>query len=188
MDKQVRILAFLVVLLPLIQVSAYSENPKEFFPAARESKAFQLFKQRPHSDFSKLLYLIDRFEHSGIEVVYDGHYYKAAFAAKIARWFMVRNYKKENPSEWIMRWCNTSHSGKLIHVKFPTGKFRLSREVLFEELKHLEVALEEEAKAAQEKKASELPAALNLAPVANKLMTPEATPTAAPPIEAPAQR
>ena len=190
MNTKSRVVAILIASLATFQTLGYTANPNESFPPVNESKAFELFKQRPHTDFSKLLYLIDRFENSGIEIVYEGHYYKALFAARLARWFMVRNYRKESPTEWIMRWCNTSMGGKLIYVKFPNGKFRLSREVLMEELRVLDAALANEqmmVAAVQEKKAPEAPPELNLVPVASKLMSPEAATASspAPAMEAP---
>ncbi len=114
---------------------SYAQNPIDSFPSVAQSKAYHLFKSKTDTDFAKLLFLIDRFEHSGIQVVYEGHYFDGIFAAKIARWFLARKYRKETPEDWIMRWCNTSLGGQLIYVKFPDGKFRLSREVLFDELK-----------------------------------------------------
>ncbi len=112
----------------------------------RESKAYQQYRLRPASDFSKLIYLIDRFSACMIEIVYDGHYFKAPFAARVARWFLATNYKKETTSkEWIMRWCNTTiPQGTPIYVKFPNGKFRLAREVLLEEIDELDRILKQD--------------------------------------------
>ncbi len=116
-------------------------------PAVRETLAYRQFKSRPVSDFSKIIFLIDRFADSGIVIVYDGHQYQSKFAATVARWFLVRNYKKQTVKEWVMRWCNTSVlSGSLIWVKFPDGNFRLSREVLLSEMAEFEKILEEDAK------------------------------------------
>jgi hypothetical protein len=187
MLKAFRVLSLTSVLLTVFQLSGYTQNPIDYFPSVSESKAYKQYRMRPDSDFSKLLFLIDRFENSGIEVVYDGHYYKAAFAAKIARWFMARNYRKETIQEWVMRWCNTSMSGKLIYVKFPNGKFRLSREVLLDEAKALEEAVkQEEAALRQEKKQSATE--LSIVPVASMVIKTDSGPTPPTPnpkIEAP---
>lgn len=115
------------------------------FPALNESAAYQQFKLRPVTDFSKLLFLIDRFGDANVEIVYDNHYFKTSFAAKMARWFITRNYKQETPEAFIMKWCNTSvTSGNLVWVKLPNNKFKLSREVLLNELKALEQYIAEE--------------------------------------------
>lgn len=157
----------------------YAANPSEAFPDISSSKAYQQFKTRPHSDFSKLLFLIERFENSGIEIVYDGHYYKAFFAAKLARWFLARNYRKETPQEWIMRWCNTSiPSGKLVYVKFADGKFKLSREVLMGELKALEETVAAEGAAPLSEKKTEN-AILAIPVVTAKVIASEAAPSPA---------
>lgn len=113
------------------------------FPAIEHSKAFGRFLKRPPTDRSKLLYLIDRFAESKVQILYDGHYFDTAFASQFARWFLARHYRDESPRRWIMRWCNTSIlSGELIRVRLPDGEFRLSREVLLDELKALESVLE----------------------------------------------
>jgi hypothetical protein len=113
------------------------------FSQITESKAFQKFSRRPVSDFSKILYLIDRFSEANIEIVYDEVTYKAVFATTVARWFLARNYKKQSPEAWVNQWCNRSINNKLIYVKLPDGKFRLSREILLKELQDLEEVMRE---------------------------------------------
>ena len=125
---------------------SFSFSLSQDFSPLKESKAYQQFVLRPVSDFSKLAYLIDRFMDSDLEIVYDGHYYKAPFAARVARWFLARNYKKQTPEEWIMQWCNASvPEGNLIWVKLPNGKFRLSREILLDELHALNRTISQES-------------------------------------------
>lgn len=109
-----------------------------FLPPAAESQAYKDFTNRPPSDFSKLLYLIDRFGSSHIEIYYDGYYYKAKAASLIAKAFLVVHYKKETVPEWLLRWCNTSVGGEIIYVKLPDGSFRRAHEVLTEEWEMLE--------------------------------------------------
>ncbi len=130
----------LLSILPAVSM-ALAENKS--CEALRQSKAYHQFKLRPSSDFSKLIYLIDRFATCDVEINYNGHYFTAPFAARVARWFLATNYKKETTKEWIMRWCNTAiPAGTPIYVKFPNGKFRLAREVLTEELKDLDKTIE----------------------------------------------
>lgn len=136
------VLALAFVLSSVVPV-AYADANSEF-GQIRDSQAYQHFRQRPVNDFSKLMYMIDRFSGEKIQIVYDNHYFDAQFSAKIAKWFLGRNYKKETPREWIMRWCNTSISGQLIWVKMPSGKFKLSREVLMEEIKDLDQTILED--------------------------------------------
>ncbi len=128
-----------------ISLSFAQKTALDGFPPARESQAFQQFKLRPVSESSKLLYLIDRFAGTKIEIVYNGRYFGAPFAANLARWFLARNYKNQKPKEWVMRWCNTSvPAGNLIWVKLPNGKFQLAREMLLRELKELEQIVSED--------------------------------------------
>ncbi|MCM8776415.1 MAG: hypothetical protein NC930_08750 [Candidatus Omnitrophica bacterium] len=112
-------------------------------PALEDSKAFRQFMMRPMSDLSKLMYLIDRLSDANIEIRYDNYYYDTKFAARLARWFLARFYRGETAEQMVMHWCNTSFpSGKLIWVRLPDGSFRLSREILLEELRELDSAIE----------------------------------------------
>ena len=129
----------------------FSASPQAFakkyvMASVPECAAFKQFQMRPVSHLSKLLYLIDRFGTLDIQVRYDGHDYSAAFVARLAKWFLARNYNKQEPREWVMRWCNTSIGGQLIWVRMPNGSYRLAREILLEELDALEKAMIESAK------------------------------------------
>lgn len=137
--------------------NAVKEVPKlSGFPPIKDSFAYKQFMNRKdQSDLSKLIYLIDRFSGTDIQVVYDGISYKSAFAAGVAKWFLARKYSKETVNEWILKWCNrTILAGNLIWVKFPDGATKLSREVLTNEVKALEKLLSEEKaqKVAEEQK------------------------------------
>lgn len=141
------ILLFVAVMTPSIAFASgkaekrQAKSCSEQFGPLRESKAFQQFRTRPVTDLSKLFYLIDRFSGTPIEIVFNGHYYKTAFVAQLAKFFLAQNYKKETPKQWIMKWCNVSPQGTLIWVKFPDNSFKLSRDVLLSELEELEKAL-----------------------------------------------
>jgi len=114
-------------------------NLYEGFQPLAESVAYKQYQRRPKSDLSKLLFLIDRFGQSKVEIVYDGFHFPAAQAAGVARWFLSRNYKKQTPEQWIFQWCNTTvPRGKIILVKLPDGSTELGREVLLGELSALE--------------------------------------------------
>lgn len=116
------------------------------FEPPLQSKAYEQFQLRPRSDLSKLIYLIDRFVDSKIQVQYEKHYYPAFFAARIARAFLPAHYKNEKPEAWVMQWCSTSFpSGDPIWMKFPDGSFKLGREVMIDELKLLDQILEAES-------------------------------------------
>lgn len=149
--KRPRLMMILMLMIISVsQVSVLAAAPQVYFtnPALtpiRESKAFRMFSSRPLSDHSKILFLIDRFAEAPIEILYDGQYYKAAFAANVAKWFMARRYRKESAEQFINKWCNATVPGNnLIWVKFPNGDFKLSREILNSELKQLEQIILEE--------------------------------------------
>ena len=104
-----------------------------------DTKAYKMFLMRPYSELSKIVFLIDRFKESKVKVVYDDIYFDAAFAARVAKWFLSQHYRKENAREWIMLYCNQSLvDHKLIWVADEKGGFKLSREVLLSALQELE--------------------------------------------------
>ena len=128
------VLSVLISLAPNVFARSYQPLYSGFSPI-QSSEAYKQFKTRPVEDKSKLLYLIDRFADANVKIVYDGHYFDAPLVGRIARWFLARHYRGENPEKWIMLWCNQSiPEGNLIWVELPGGRFRLSREVLLQEL------------------------------------------------------
>ena len=137
-------LLFLPVLFPESVQAAEKIKLGQNFPSIEDSKAYQQFKTRPVSELSKLIFLIDRFGSSPIEVVFNGHYYKAMFGAQVAKFFLAQNYRKETVKEWIMKWCNVSPEGNLIWVKFPDNRFKLARDVLQQEVVGLEAVIKAE--------------------------------------------
>ncbi len=129
--------------------SALAEVPvRPGIPPTLESKAFEQFMLRPTTELSKIIYLIDRFSDSKIEILYEDHYYSALFASRVARFFLPRHYRQEAAEHWVLTWCSTSiPSGSPIWVKFEDGSFKLAREVLLEELKSIEeILLEKRSK------------------------------------------
>ena len=146
-----RCLKILVVCLSLaltaVNVWAAGNPLYAGFPALETSEAFKQYQLRPKSDLSKLVYLIDRFAQSKVEIIYEGLHVPAPPAAAVAKWFLARNYKKQTPSQWIYQWCNTTiPNSRLILVKLPDGKTVPGRTVLFNELAALEAAEKETAK------------------------------------------
>ncbi len=112
---------------------------KTELPPMKDSAAYQQFCTKPVTELSKLVYLIDRFGASDIQVVYDNYHYNAKFCAVVARWLLSMRYHQETAEQFIIRWCNTSFpGGNLIWVKYPDGDYRLARDILKEELRLLE--------------------------------------------------
>lgn len=133
----------LIAFNPDLLAAAEKKQPDSEFTSIEDSPAFEQFLMRPKSELSKVLFLIERFGDQPVEIRYDHHYYTAEFSARVARWFLTRNYKKETAHQWIMKWCNRSvPGGNLIWVKLPSGKNRMAREVLLQELNDLEKVTE----------------------------------------------
>ncbi len=147
-----RSISFAVAFLGMMSVTLFAQGifAVDLSPSSpRETPAYKQFINRPYSELSKIIYLIDRFGDTEVEILYDGHYYKARFVKQVARWFLFHRYKKESAEQWIQVWCHKSaFSGSLIWVKLPDKSMRLAREVLLEELK----ILDEEYKKQQSQK------------------------------------
>ena len=104
----------------------------------QESNAFKQFQQRPKSELSKLLYLMDRFRNSEFKVVYNGTEYDSKFALKETKKYIAKNYKNTAAESWIkIHAYRAQGGGDLIYLKDPEGKVYLLRDVLLEELNQL---------------------------------------------------
>ncbi len=124
---------------PAAEPDSKKGNLYEGFQPLEQSMAYRQYQRRAKNNLSKLLFLIDRFAQSKVEIIYDGFHFPAPQAAGVARWFLARNYKQQSPKEWIYQWCNTTiPRGKLILVKLPDSSIELGREVLLGELSALE--------------------------------------------------
>lgn len=110
----------------------------QYLQPPQESPAFKQFQQRPKSELSKLLYLMDRFRNSEFKVVYNGTEYDSKFALKETKKYIAKNYKNTPAENWIKTHAYRAQGGgDLIYLKDPTGKAYLLRDVLLEELLRL---------------------------------------------------
>ncbi|MDD5218618.1 MAG: hypothetical protein PHN49_11695 [Candidatus Omnitrophica bacterium] len=118
-----------------------------------QSQAFKRYRMQPPSEYTKLIYLINRFSAADIEVIYDGYQYPTRFIAPFARQFLSRNYqRKQTAKDWILKWGNlTVPLGNLVWVKFPDGSVLLARDVLFRELESLALAAKQASETNGEK-------------------------------------
>ncbi len=137
------LLSFLFLVLMMTSTRpGYAAEAKWTLPPLEQSKAYQDFKMRPDTEQSKLLYLIDRFQDSGVQVGYNSVFFDAPLAARFARWFLLRFYRGETVDQWLVKWCYRSvPSGDLIWCKFPDGTQKLSMPVLMGELEALNQTL-----------------------------------------------
>lgn len=184
------LLISIIVFTPFAQSAETSKTQTSKisgFPPIKDSFAYKQFMNRKdQSDLSKLIYLIDRFSGTDIQVVYDGISYKSSFAAGVAKWFLARKYNKETVSEWILKWCNrTILAGNLIWVKFPDGSVKLSREVLTNEVEALEKFLSREKaqQVAESQKKTEQENLLKIKASTDEVSTPPMTSKNPPPTQ-----
>ena len=135
--------------------SAQSQAFDPLLNPLEQSKAYQVYKTRTHSELSKLIYLIDRFQTANMKIVYDGIEYQPGFVARMARWFLPSHYHGESAEKWIMVWCNKSYSFRqLIWVKDSKDNCKLAREILLDELKQLDAVKVQQAEAGSQKSAA----------------------------------
>lgn len=104
-------------------------------PPIEDSEAYQQFVLRGPSEFSKLLYLLDRFKDTGFGVIYDGYHYDNRQSLTEARRYLARRYQKgESAQRWLTVHAYRSPGGQIIYLEFPDGKTRPLRDILLEEL------------------------------------------------------
>ena len=104
----------------------------------QESPAYQQYQKRPKSDFSKILYLMERFKGAPLTVVYDQTEYESGVALKYARDYVAKHYHKEDAAKWVGENAYRSVGGNVIYVKYQDGKKQELREALIKELKRIE--------------------------------------------------
>lgn len=108
-------------------------------PPLEDSPAYRQFSRRPPSELTKLLYLIDRFRDTQVTVVYNGSNYDAREAARIAKKFLMSNYKKETAEFWVRKYCFRSEpANRWILFKAPDGSVAKAGEILLAELQRLD--------------------------------------------------
>jgi len=130
-----------ILLLAFLIFSPLDEQmiAEEPLRSPKESQAYQRYHLRPKTELSRLLYLMDRFVGTPIQVIYNGNAYDADRAVKYARGYIARHYQNENVELWIQR--NTYRSnpeGRIIYFRYPDGSRRPARDALLEELDKLD--------------------------------------------------
>lgn len=104
------------------------------------SKAFELYQKRPKSEFSKLLFLMDRFRHSEAKLVYDGREFEPREALKTVKSYIAKHYDRKTPAKnWVHEHAYRAEgSGNIIYLKFEGEDKQVLRDVLVAELEKLE--------------------------------------------------
>lgn len=144
--RQYRIgIALISLLLAILTGADAWAAGSDFLPPVRESEAYRLYKKRPPSELSRIIYLIDRCKGTELQVLYDGSFYTAEIAVPIARWFLSVYYRRQTAEQWVKQYCtSTIPYGNPIRVKLPDNTFRLSRDFLLEDLAALKTAERED--------------------------------------------
>ena len=113
---------------------------EDILPPFRESEAYQRYIHRPRTEFTKLLYLVDRFHNADLEILYEGRPYRLSnFTTAQVILHILKHYRMETAEAWIgLNTYRSSPGGRIIQVRYPGGKLRPARDVLLEELKTLQ--------------------------------------------------
>ena len=107
-------------------------------PSLEKSPAYEQFSRQKASELSKLLFLLNRFREAQVKVVYDGHYYEAPEAVRLAKNYLMKNYRKEKADYWIRKYCYKTEGGNVILLKDTGGKMKPAQDFALEELAALE--------------------------------------------------
>ena len=136
----------LFVLVPFLSPFAQAADTRsEILSRIPQSRALEQYRNRPVNELSKLIYLIDRFSEANATILYDGHQYRAALIAPLARLYLLKNYHGETARDWVRKRCYRSwRAGELIWGRVVYGQeFRPAHDILFEELDALDLLSED---------------------------------------------
>ncbi len=127
-----------ITALFLLAGSAFAGNAPLTLLPAETTPAYAQYSRRPSTELSKLIYLIDRFKETALQVLYDGYEYTAPEAARYAKNFLAKNYKEGSADSWVKNHCYRTEGGSIIYLKDPAGELRPLQDVLLTELETLQ--------------------------------------------------
>ncbi len=109
-------------------------------PPVHESLAFKQLRQRPKSELSKMLYLIERFKNMNAEVQYNSGRYKIKDISILIQGFILVNFdRKGTAKDWVIQNASYSRTKRNpIWVYLPDGSHCLAKDLLLQELETLE--------------------------------------------------
>lgn len=138
MKKTLILAAILLTALPFTPVLQAASSASLGLPPLQQSDAFLRFSNRPRTERSKLLFLMDRFEKADMEIVYDGRTYDLVSAARVARLYLTTRYKQETALEWIGKFCYRSRGhGEIVWMRTPSGELHRAADIFKKELETL---------------------------------------------------
>ena len=110
--------------------------------ALKQSSAYKRYAQRPKSELSKLLFLMERFRSMEASIVFDGFEYDANKSSRMGKKYLMKNYKKKETAEkWIqLHTYRSPKKGEVIYIKLRNGTYDTLRNALLQEMKALEKA------------------------------------------------
>jgi hypothetical protein len=108
------------------------------WPPVETSKAYERYLNRPRSEMSRLIYLLDRFNFDGMEIRVDGTTYQAPMCVPFVKAYLALNYRKERAEVWIQKHVYRSpFTNEVMVGRLPGEDYRPGRDMLFEELAKL---------------------------------------------------
>lgn len=125
------IFAAALILLGTVSVCPVSRAD---VPAKETSPAYQKYQNRPKTELSKLIYLMDYFRGTEYKVVYDKMEYDSTTALQTAKNYIAKHYTNENALTWVKEHSYRSAGGQIIYLKSPDGKSETLRDALVRQL------------------------------------------------------
>jgi len=126
------LLVCIIAALPFIVV-------QDSFAFVSDSPALQQYLLRPHTELSKIIYLIDRFKELDPQLSYEGATYTAQQAHGYVMDYVATHYRGEDAKAWISEHAYRSLSKReIIYIRLENGKWKQLNKVLLDELKALD--------------------------------------------------
>lgn len=108
------------------------------WPSVETSTAYERYLNRPRTELSRLIYLLDRFNFEGMEIRVDGTTYQAPMCVPFVKMYLGINYRKERAEVWIQKHVYRSpFTNEVMVGRLPGEDYRPGRDMLFEELAKL---------------------------------------------------
>lgn len=116
-------------------------------PPIQESPAYKQFRQKPQSELSKMMYLIQRFKNLNVEIQYNSHRYRIREISPLIMAYVFANFdRKGTAREWVIAnasYSRTKRNPILVHLQ--DGSHERASELLLRELEILEKTVKTQA-------------------------------------------
>ena len=129
---------FILAVSSSFEMAGAAASANESLPPFETSQTCRRYTKGNKTELAKLICLIERFQNSEFQIVFDGNTYDANTAIGFGRNYIFRNYRNEQADRWIkIHATHAGGTGRVIYLKYPSGRRRPLEQVLAEELSQL---------------------------------------------------